>query len=185
MTSLRLMDCNPTSPLWTCPRQESAAWTSSGRFWKRNPETKILVLSARPDEDYVVSALRAGANAYILKDATKEEFLVAIKSALDGKNYLNPDLLSEILSVRVTVRRHSLTNAPTSRERQIMNLIAEGKGSKAIAGLLSISVKTVECHRANLMKKLNLHNVAEVTAFAIKKGYSDLCLVSLTVLGGA
>jgi DNA-binding NarL/FixJ family response regulator len=147
------------------------------------------VLSARQDDEYVVSILRAGANGYLLTDARKEECLVALKSTLNGKNYLSPDLLSDILSAQVTEKRsivrRSLTNCLTSRERQIMKLIAEGKRSRAIADCLSISVKTVECHRTNLMKKLNLHSVAEVTAFVIKNGYSNFYLTPLIVCGWA
>ena len=136
----------------------------------RNTTTKILVLSERQDKDLVVAVLKAGAHGFLLKGATKDAFLLAAKSLLNGGTYLDHDVLQEIVSIDSNghgpAGRRGPANLLTSRERQIVGLIAEGKRSKCIAEHLSISIKTVETNRANLMRKLNLHSVAEVTAFA-------------------
>ena len=140
---------------------------------QRHPEVRVLVMTLHKTEDYVRAALKAGADGYILKDATQEEFRVALHSALKGKTYLSLDVSAKVVSGYLggkTADGSSIFDSLTHREREVLKLVAEGKANKEIAGFLNLSVKTVEKHRSNLMAKLDLHNAAEMTAYAIEKG---------------
>ena len=141
---------------------------------KRIPETKIVVLTIHKTEEYILAVLKAGADGYVLKDATHDELIMAIKNVLSGKSYLSPGIsetvLEGYLEGRKTVKHQTSWETLTHREREILKLIAEGYRNKQIAKDLCISVKTVEKHRANLMEKLDLHNVQALTALAIEKG---------------
>jgi len=138
------------------------------------PGTKILALTVHKAEEYVLATLQAGADAYVLKDATYPELVMAMKSVLVGKRYLSPGISEKViegyLEGRKTVRYTSAWDILTKREREILKLIAEGHKNKEIADYLCVSVKTVETHRANLMRKLDLHDVSALTAFAMEKG---------------
>ena len=139
-----------------------------------NRHIKILVLTLHRAEEYIHQSLKAGADGYILKDVTHDELRVAIRSVLNGKTYLSPDISSMVISGYLGSGKNAgVTSAwetVTHRERQVLKLVAEGRPNKSIAGYLSLSVKTVEKHRSNLMKKLDLHNASMLTAFAIAKG---------------
>jgi len=139
-----------------------------------HPEVKLLVLTVHKAEEYVFAALKAGANGYLLKDSTYVELKLAIENVLLGRTYLSPGvsekLVSSYLEGKQPPRTESVIDTLTHRERQILKLIAEGHRNKSIAEFLCISVKTVEKHRSNLMKKLDLHNASELTAFAIENG---------------
>jgi DNA-binding NarL/FixJ family response regulator len=141
---------------------------------KRCPETKILVLTVHRTEEYILATLRAGADGYALKDTTHSELVMAIKSVLMGKPYLSPGVSEKViegyLEGRKTLRSESPWDTLTQREREVLKLIAEGYKNRDIADYLYISVKTVEKHRANLMKKLDLHNTSALTAYAMEKG---------------
>lgn len=141
---------------------------------KQAPDTKILVLTVHKAEEYVFASLKAGADGYLLKDATHAELMMAVRSVLSGKPYVSPGISEELIEGYLERKRaskpSSLWHTLTSRERQILKLIAEGHKNKEIADYLCISVKTVEKHRANLMKKLDLHNASALTAFALEKG---------------
>lgn len=137
-------------------------------------EVKILVLTVHKSEEYILATFKAGADGYVLKDATHEELLMAIKSVLKGRNYISPEISEKVLEGYLEGRKRLKSQTSwetlTSREREILKLIAEGYKNKEIAEELCISVKTVEKHRSNIMEKLNLHNVQALTAFAIEKG---------------
>lgn len=141
---------------------------------KRSPETKVLVLTVHKTEEYIHAALQAGADGYLLKDSTRNELGIAISSVLEGKRYISPGiserLIEGYLEGRKKMRPTSAWDALTQREREILKLIAEGYKNKEISDFLCISVKTVEKHRANLMKKLDLHSIQALTTFAIEKG---------------
>ena len=141
---------------------------------RRNPGIRILVLTLHRAEEYIHESLKAGADGYILKDATHEELRVAIHSVLNGKTYLSPDISNKVISGYLgngkSAGGSSAWETVTQRERQVLKLIAEGRSNKSIAEYLALSVKTVEKHRSNLMKKLDLHNASMLTAFAIAKG---------------
>jgi DNA-binding NarL/FixJ family response regulator len=139
-----------------------------------SPKTKVLVLTVHKAEEYILATFRAGADGYALKDATRQELVMAINMVLAGRPYVSPGISDKViegyLEGKKGFRLNSIWETLTSREREILKLIAEGYKNKEIADQLYISVKTVERHRANLMEKLDLHNVQALTALAIEKG---------------
>jgi len=143
------------------------------------PETKILVLTVHRTDEYIHESLKAGANGYLLKDATHAELSIAIHSILKGKTYLSPDVAERVINGYLNPE--SLTgpvcawDTLTLREREVLKLIAEGHPNRYIAEFLCLSVKTVEKHRSNLMKKLDLHNSSTLTSYAIEKGLVSVC----------
>jgi DNA-binding NarL/FixJ family response regulator len=138
------------------------------------PEAKILVLTVHKTEEHVLETLKSGASGYVLKDASHGEFLLAMKSVLQGKRYLSPDISARIVDGYLNGRGTDEPDTPwkslTPREKQVLKLVAEAYKNKEIADFLCISVKTVAKHRANIMRKLDLHNVASLTAYAIERG---------------
>jgi DNA-binding NarL/FixJ family response regulator len=140
----------------------------------RYPDIKVLVLTVHKTEEYVYAALKAGANGYLLKDDTREELITAITNVMLGKIHLSPGICNEVVMGYLTdsdeEKPPSSIDLLTTREREVMKLIAEGYRNKDIAEYLSISLKTVEKHRSNMMKKLNLHSASSITSFAIKNG---------------
>jgi len=141
---------------------------------RRVPETRILALTVHKAEEFILEVLQSGADGYIPKDASSNELMMAIKSILMGKRYLSPSVSNVVIEGYLESRRTSESITPwgklTKREREILKLIAEGYKNKDIADYLCISVKTVEKHRANLMKKLDLHSAAALTAYAMERG---------------
>ena len=144
------------------------------RIKSRYPDIKILVLTVHKTEEHVHAALKAGANGYVLKDDTSDELINAIKNIMIGKTYLSPSICNEVvmgyLADPTKEKISSSIDLLTTREREVMKLIAEGYRNKDVAEYLSISLKTVEKHRSNLMKKLDLHSASSITSFAIKNG---------------
>ena len=141
---------------------------------KKCPETKILVLTVHKTEEYILATLKAGADGYVLKDATHNELMLAIDCVFSGRCYLSPGISEKViegyLDGRKTVKTTTSWDNLTQREREILKMIAEGYKNKDIADYLCISSKTVEKHRANLMKKLDLHSASSLTSFAMEKG---------------
>jgi two-component system response regulator NreC len=139
-----------------------------------NADTKIIVLTVHSTEEYILATLQAGADGYVLKDAHSTELMTAIRHVLAGRRYLSPSISGTIIDGLLQgIKASSIRSAwetLTQREREILKLIAEGHKNKEIADILCISLKTVEKHRANLMEKLDLHNVAALTALAAEKG---------------
>ncbi len=141
---------------------------------KELPHAKIVALTVHRTEAYVLAALKAGADGYVQKEASYDELLMAVRSVMQGKQYISPEISGTIidgyLASRKSIRPDSPWEILTKRERQILKLIAEGYKSREIADYLHISLHTVETHRANLMQKLNLHNTAGLVSFAMEKG---------------
>lgn len=141
---------------------------------KRCPDTKVLVLTVHKAEEYVYASLKSGADGYLLKDATRAELVLAVENVLRNKSYISPGISGKLVATylegRGPLESDSSLGLLTPRERQILKLIGEGHRNKEIADYLCISPKTVEKHRANLMKKLDLHSAAALTAFAMEKG---------------
>lgn len=140
---------------------------------KRAPEVKVLVLTMHSEEEHVHAALNAGADGYILKDDSHDELLVAINNVLNGKTYLSPSICSNIVNGYLNKKQDgtkctSSWEKLTHREREVLKLIAEGYRNKDVAEYLTISIKTVEKHRSNLMKKLDLHSISSLTNYAIQ-----------------
>lgn len=141
---------------------------------KTNPTTKILVLTVHDDEEYISATLRSGASGYVLKNDSYNELLSSIKTVLRGKPYLSPAISQTIIQGYLDGKKSDDLRTGyetlTARERETLKLIAEGVRNKDIAEFMGISSKTAEKHRSNLMKKLDLHSVSAITAFAAKKG---------------
>ena len=141
---------------------------------KISPEIKILVLTIHKTDEYILPVLKAGADGYMLKYDTQVELMTAIKSVLQGKRYLSPGVSQQVvegyLQGKITIKSDSSWDTLTKREREVLKLIAEGHKNREIADYLCISENTVVKHRANLMEKLDMHNVSELTAYAVRKG---------------
>lgn len=140
----------------------------------RHPGMRILVLTSHKTEEYIHESLRAGADGYLLKDATHDELRVAIRSVLNGKTYLSPDISAKVIHGYLGMGKNDSVGGSwdtlTHREREVLKLVAEGHPNKYIADYLCLSIKTVEKHRSNLMKKLDLHNASTLTTYAIERG---------------
>ena len=140
---------------------------------KRNPSIKVMMLTAHKAEEYIRDCLQSGADGYVLKHSTRDELMSAIHIVLNGRTYLSQEVSEQIVSgYKGTANPHaqSTWQSLSTREREVLKLVAEGNTNKVISSLICVSIKTVEKHRSNLMKKLNLHNSAALTAFAIEKG---------------
>jgi DNA-binding NarL/FixJ family response regulator len=140
---------------------------------KASPHTACLILSMHSDETYILRALSAGAKGYILKDAVEDEILPAVRSVLSGKSYFSPAIAKTLLEDYVRyLRQRGLEDSYdllTDREKEILQLLAEGRANKDVANLLNLSVTTVETHRTNMMQKLGLHSAAEIVLYAVRK----------------
>jgi DNA-binding NarL/FixJ family response regulator len=142
---------------------------SAERIHGIHPKIKIIILSMHASEEYVAQALKAGASGYLLKDAATAELEMALKSVSMGQFYLSPAISRQVVD-------NFLRGGPmgldllTPRQREILQLIAEGKGTRDIAETLHLSVKTVETHRAQLMERLDIHDVAGLIRYALRKG---------------
>jgi DNA-binding NarL/FixJ family response regulator len=142
-----------------------------------HPDINILILSMHKKKEYLYHAFSAGASGYLLKEDTDTELFTAIETIRRGEVYVSPLLQKELTSDLISLSSgdHILPKEPLStREREVLKLIAEGKQSKEIAELLFISTRTVEHHRASIMKKLNLKQIADLVKYAIRKGYTTI-----------
>jgi two-component system NarL family response regulator len=147
------------------------------RIKAAHPKIKFIGLSACTDRRYVLRMLDAGAAGYVQKSAAGEELLRALEAVRQGKKYFTAEIARAVVESYVNHEFPGDTSAASqlgSREREVLQLLAEGKVSKEIAATLQISARTVETHRRNIMKKLNLHNIAELTRFAIQEGLIPL-----------
>jgi DNA-binding NarL/FixJ family response regulator len=142
------------------------------RIGKRGLDTKVLVLSMHASRSYVEEVLRAGASGYIVKNAAAQDLLNAIDAVRSGVSYLSPVITQQVVDAiaRPADASPSGVSALTDREREVLQLIAEGLSSKEIAGMLGVSLKTVDSHRSNLMEKLDIHKVSGLVRFAIRTG---------------
>ena len=141
---------------------------------RRYPGVKVIALTVHKTEEYLHTTLQAGADGYVLKDATHAELVLAIKNVMKGKFYLSPGVSEKVIEGYLEGKEGTVPDSPwetlSQREREVLKMIAEGYKNKEIAEDLCISLKTVEKHRANLMKKLDLHNAAALTVYAMQKG---------------
>ncbi len=139
-----------------------------------HPEIAIVMLSMHSDESYVLRALKAGAKGYLLKDSAESDLLRAVHAVGEGKSFFSPAVSKVLLDDYVRKLKRSGTEDPydllTPREREVLQLVAEGKSNKDVAQLLNLSVYTVETHRSNIMEKLNLRGVPELILYAVRKG---------------
>jgi DNA-binding NarL/FixJ family response regulator len=141
---------------------------------EKHPDIAIVMLSMHSDEGYVLRALRAGARAYLLKDSAEEDLTQAIEAVRDGKSFFSPAvsrvLLEDYMRKLQRAGAEDSYDLLSGREREVLQLVAEGKSSKEIASLLNLSTYTVETHRSNIMQKLNLKGIPELILYAVRKG---------------
>ena len=142
------------------------------RLIELSPRTRVLALSMHKDNGYVREILRAGARGYLLKDSADADLIAAVRAVAKGEGYLSPGVSDAVLS---DYRRHVTDplDLLTTREREVLQMIAEGKTNKEIATSLNLSVYTIEAHRGRVMEKLNLHSTGELVRFAVRSGLID------------
>jgi DNA-binding NarL/FixJ family response regulator len=141
------------------------------------PRTRILIVSMHADRRFVAESLRAGARGYLLKDSAFPEMMQAIQAVMRGHVFLSPaitDVVAQDFASRAPSPERSAFRLLSPREREVLQLLAEGLSTKEIAGKLSVSGKTVETHRRQIMDKLGLHSVAELTKYAVREGLTPL-----------
>jgi two-component system, NarL family, response regulator NreC len=150
-----------------------SSFEAARQIRKNRPETKVLFLTMYEDEDYLVQCLEVGAAGYVLKDTPSQQLVTAVRDVYKGGKYLSSQVLGKLVEdFRSRVHDSKLKpriSALTPREREILKLLAEGNSVKEIAVLLGLSVKTVEAHKFNLMRKLDIHNKAQLVTYAIQK----------------
>ena len=141
------------------------------------PGVHVIALSMHSDRRFVEGMLSAGASGYILKDSAFEELAAAIRTVVDGRTYLCPTVTGIVVANYVRRRpgpESTVRTALTPREREVLQLLAEGKATKQVASRLGVSVKTIETHRSRIMEKLGIHSIAELTKYAIREGLTSL-----------
>jgi DNA-binding NarL/FixJ family response regulator len=142
-----------------------------------HPGVKVIALSMHSDRHFVSEMLKAGATAYLLKQCAVDELIMAIRTVLKNQTYLSPCISGVVVDhfVRNTSKSESTVFSHlTDREREVLQLMAEGKSSKVIANQLNLSIKTIETHRMKIMEKLDIHTVAELTKYAVREGLTSL-----------
>jgi two-component system, NarL family, response regulator NreC len=146
---------------------------ATAQILRRNARVGIIVLSMHADEGYVVRALSVGAKGYLLKDSAEEDLVQAVRIVALGRPFFSPRITQTLLDDYVRqLKQKGVQDSYdllTEREKEILQLLAEGRSNKEAATILSLSVYTVETHRTNLMQKLNLHNTAEIVLYAVRK----------------
>ena len=145
---------------------------------KQLPSAKVIMVTMHKNEEYVLQSFQAGASGFILKEGAVEELVSAIRSINSDKSFLSPSISKTLIDAYMRKMETGKTETPfdllTDREREVLQLIAEGYTNREVAKSLFISVKTVEAHRAHIMQKLNIHDIAKLVKYAIQKGLVDL-----------
>jgi len=170
-------DLKPTVVVMDVSMPDLNGVEATRRILKRSPMAKVIALSMHSDRRFVVEMLRAGAQGYLLKDCAYEELVRAIRTVAGGGVYLSPRIAGVVLEDCVR-RPVSEAAAPapalTAREREVLQLLAEGHGTKQIAARLNVSTKTIDTHRRNIMNRLDIRSVAELTKYAVREGLTTL-----------
>lgn len=140
------------------------------------PKTRVLVLSMHTEKRHVLAALEAGANGYLLKDSARDDLLIAVRALTKNETYLSPAIANHVVAAFTGEERRTRGKLAslTPREREVLCLIASGETTKQIAARLKVSPKTVSTHREHLMRKLDVHSVANLTRYAVQKGLVSL-----------
>jgi DNA-binding NarL/FixJ family response regulator len=170
---IRAAETRPDVVLMDIGMAGLSSFEATRQVRKNRPETKVLFLTMYDDEDYLVECMEVGAGGYVLKDSPAKQLVSAIRDVNRGGSYLSPRMLSQLVDDFRT-RIKSTNRMPrfatlTTREKEVLKLLAEGNSVKEIAVSLNLSVKTVEAHKFNLMRKLDIHNKAQLVQYAIQK----------------
>jgi two-component system response regulator NreC len=157
-----------------------SSFETTRQIRRNRPETKVLFLTMYDDEDYLVEGMQVGGSGYVLKDSPAAQLVAAVRDVHHGGSYLSPRMLSQLVDDFRT-RVNSTDRVPrfstlTPREKEVLKMLAEGNSVKEIAGQLNLSVKTVEAHKFNLMRKLDIHNKAQLVQYAIQKKVIKLAI---------
>ena len=146
---------------------------ATSQILSRDPEIKVIILSMHSDESYILRSLSAGAKGYLLKDSAEGDILPAVQTVAKGRPYFSPLIASTLLDEYLqTMKKNKIRDSfdlLTDREKEVLQLLAEGKSNKEVAAVLNLSPYTIESHRTSLMQKLNLHNTAEIVLYAVRK----------------
>ena len=175
LEAIRLTEeCRPDLVILDIGMPKLSGIEVAARSQKLDRPPGVIILSMHADESYIIRALAAGARAYLLKDATDEDLLPAVRAVGAGKPFFSPTVTAVLVEDYVrALQKRGLSDSYhllTDREREVLHLLAEGRSNKEVATLLDLGLSTVETHRANLMQKLNLHNTAEIVLYAVRKG---------------
>lgn len=166
-------ELNPDVVIMDIAMPELNGIEAASRITRKNRTAAVIILSMYSDEEYILRALSAGAKGYLSKDSAEPDLLRAVKQVVKGKPFFSPAVAEVLLDDYVQrLQRGGVQDSYdrlTEREREVLQLLAEGKTNKDVATTLNLGVSTVETHRVNLMQKLNLHNTAELVLYAVKK----------------
>jgi two-component system, NarL family, response regulator NreC len=166
-------ECHPDIVIMDISMPSMNGIEATAQIVKNQPQIGVIMLSMHSDEGYLVRTLTAGAKGYLLKDSAETDMIRAIQAVVKGRPFFSPAIAQTLLEdfVRQLQQRglQDSYDLLTDREKEIIQLLAEGKSNKEVASLLNVSVYTVETHRTNLMQKLNLHNTAEIVLYAVRK----------------
>lgn len=176
MTAMRAVaELQPDIVMMDLSMPKTSGMDAIVQIKRQHPHVKIIALTFHKEDKYIHATLEAGADAYVLKDDSRTELFSALSNVANGKSYLSPSIVDKVMAGYISGGDGPASEPSwevlTRREREVIKLIAEGKRTKEIATYLSLSPKTIEKHRTNLMRKLDLHNVSEVTVYALKNGF--------------
>jgi len=179
----RSAECRPDLVLMDIGMAGLSGFEATRQIRRLRPESKVVFLTMYDDEEYLAECMEAGGSGYVLKDSPADQLVGAIRDVYHGGSYLSPRILAHLVDdfrsqVRTDQQRRSRLAALTKREREVFKLLAEGNSVKDIANTLNLSVKTVEAHKFNLMRKLDLHNKAQLVQYAIQKKVIQVATVA-------
>lgn len=177
-TAIRLVkELSPDVVIMDITMPELNGIDATRKILADHPKVKIIALSMHYDKQFVSEIFKAGVSGYLIKDSAFDELEHAIHVVMEGKTYINPQIASLVVESLVSQSApvpHKAFSLLTEREREVLQLISEGKSTKQIAGKLNVSAKTVESHRRQVMGKLNIRNIAELTKYAIREGLTSV-----------
>jgi two-component system, NarL family, response regulator NreC len=174
-TAVRLaLELTPDVAILDIGMSEMNGLEAARQIRRKAPAVRVVILSMHADEEYITQAVEAGALGYLLKDSADTDLVKAVTSAIQGRSFFSPKVSAFLLDeYRKSLTRRGITDRYESlseREREVLQLVAEGHTNKSIASILNVSAATVDTHRSHLMEKLDLHSIAEIVLYAVRRG---------------